>query len=716
MSTLPHPNEFRERFENDEELLAELPDRPITSLRDIQYLYGRLYTLATAGTGEYAAYLTPEKGRDLLNDPESLIAVQVDLSGEEPRLADDEPVFITSYKEHHVSKVVHCWYNSARGIDHSVTHRTGRDKPSEAIVDYLAERLTRWAADDVVQSVADNHEDGWIIDSLATVGELDSTRERLAKSLQHQFEGTTTALIPVRVKFAEDGDYLLPGELDTDVFNAAMRARKLSKLVSKGAAKNSAGSAVDLLTGVESRTVGTAEDPLNYYLGKQLETFPGLDADEAWRTHPVSEDAAVTLMNAEPFVEACTYSTFGATVYYLPYFLGKPRVEGILEMYAILHELVEQGDGRTITPVERAFDTLGSEGIEEFGPSLRFYVTAIQKHQSKRFDVFGDTLDARIMSPVKLAEAHVNALGTWVFEPDEGSGSPPLPSHEKWPLTDPNASKKQFLGMIAGGGYFYRTFASGDDDQDASADDPRLRTLVSVLAGDPIEVETLLRQYVAQLIEGDWDGFPSFQVASQYAQLCALAARGLLKPGDRTEAIALEPNYERTQTLFEQMHEARADGGQTVEMDHKEKLEQFIKETPALNPSDSNEPTVVERRCAFLLGVVVGQLGKYQSWSEDRSTTVVDQYPVKALTKTNIKRLAADVLGKNITYTTSNRNKPTVGWYIEAVESYIETALERDPDDWQISLEDLRFYYALGVTYGMNDRRESNDEQTESEE
>ena len=71
------PDEFPEEYP-PEELADELPDRPISSLRSIQHLYGRLYTLATAGGGEYAAYLTPDQANDLIGTEESLIVVRVD--------------------------------------------------------------------------------------------------------------------------------------------------------------------------------------------------------------------------------------------------------------------------------------------------------------------------------------------------------------------------------------------------------------------------------------------------------------------------------------------------------------------------------------------------------------------------------------------------------------------------------------------------------------
>ena len=165
----------------------------------------------------------------------------------------------------------------------------------------------------MIASVAAEHDEGWILDALAELGDDEDVLDTVEAATLRNLSGSTTALLTVQVKLEPNGEYRWPG--DVDVFNAAMRARKLSKLVSKGQATDAAGEATDLVTGERTRTVGTAEDPLNYFLGKQLEKFPGMNPDEAWRTHPISEDAAITLMNAETFVDACTYRTFGARVY-----------------------------------------------------------------------------------------------------------------------------------------------------------------------------------------------------------------------------------------------------------------------------------------------------------------------------------------------------------------------------------------------------------------
>lgn len=693
------PNEFQDEYP-PEKLEEELPDRPISSLRDIQYLYGRLYTLATAGGGGYAAYLTPDRATDLIGAEESLIVVRVDLSGENPTLDKTDPVVVTQYTDDLVQQVAHCKYNAARGIDHSVTHRSGRDSDPEKLARYACERLTKWAQDAVVTEVADSHEDGQIVRGLAAVGENENNLGRIRERVRSELGGPTTALVTVQVRTEPDASYRWPGEVE--VFNEAMRARKLSKLVSKGQASNSAGTATDLITDERTRTVGTAEDPLNYFLGKQMEKFPGLDPDEAWRNHPISEDAAVTVMNAEEFVNECTYRTFNADVYYLPYFLGRPMPEETYELYATLHQVVNADD---MEPVQLFYDDFGDH-VDEGNQRLRFYVAAVMKHQMSRFDVYGETLNGSIEYPSKVAKQHENVVGSWVFDARENASAdrtPPLPSYEEYPLT-----RYQYpIEMVGDGRYVHETFPYTDEDTDATVDDERIDVHVSILAGEPIPREQLVGAYVERLLDWHGDGVPSLLVASQFAQLSALANAGLVttvsSEGVRNETIS-GPDYGE---IMENTNEhARTDGGTTA-LNRTEKLESFIDETKSLD-----DP---ERRGVFLLGALIGQVGTFQQAHHDRSTTVVDQYPIKSMTKTKVKRITQEVIDKDVVYSREAAKQGTninSTMYAELTDRIVQTMAERDPEDWAISTDDLRFYYALGVTYGMNDRSTNDDTST----
>jgi CRISPR-associated protein Cas8b/Csh1 subtype I-B len=699
------PSEFEDEYRDT--LDEELPDRPISTLRDVQFLYGRLYTLATAGGGEFSAYLTPDESRDIRNDPESLIALRVDLSEEgEARLAED-PIHVTSLTDELVGDVAHCDFDASRGIDHSITHRTGKNKPPEKIAGYLLERLTRWATDDVVRETADDHDDGWIVDALAKLGEDESLPERIEAAVNEELDGTTTALTTVLLRPPGADDYYYPGELATesagddrtDVFQVAMRARKLSKLVDKNAATNSTGSAVDFLTGEAAQTVGMAEDPLNYFLGKQLESFPGLDPDQAWRSHPISEDGAVTLINAQTFVDACSYRAIGMRVYYLPYFFGRPTPRKALKLYDILYNVYESED---LTTVESAYRSLGSESTlsNEDGLELRFYVGAIRYQQAKRFDVFGDAMDGALMYPVELSEVHEEVVGSSAFVDATTRRTPPMPTHEKWDLL----TDGEQLRSITTGWYLTQTFPQLDPDEDTSPDDYRIEALVGILSGEPLLVEELLRAYTTALVESDNEDHPSLRVASQFAQLTALANAGLLTTNDPQYEPLTEPATYDTMTT----DDTNSDDTTTSASRRAAKLEQFIDDTPAVR----DDP---RRRSAFLLGALIGQVSGYQESSENRATTLVDQFPIKGLTVGSFKRTLQEAIDKNVVYSRENRMSGTM--YAEVVDKLREAVSksESDPDDWEMDTTDLRFYYALGVTYGLNDyepNEESSDETT----
>lgn len=700
------PDEFKAEYRTN--LEDKLPDRPISTLRDIQYLYGRLYTLATSGGGEFSAYLTPDESRDIRGEPESLIALQIDLTEDGDANLASESVFVTRLTDDLISEVAHCDYDSSAGIDHSVTHKTGKGKPPEKIAGYLVDRLTRWATDDVVQDVATDHEEGWLIKALAELGEVDTLPEQVRAATEAQLDDKTTALTTVRLRPPGCEKYFYPGELAseaaganrTDVFQVAMQARKLSKLVDKNAADNSTGTAVDFITGERSQTVGMAEDPLNYFLGKQHEAFPGLDPEEAWRSHPISEDGAVTLINAQTFVDACSYPTLNMRVYYLPYFFGRPTAEKTLELYDILYDVYQSED---LTPVEAAYRYYSEGGIMDIASNLelRFYVGAIRYQQAKRFDVFGDTLDGALMYPVDLSNAHRTVIEGPMFADTTTTGrTPPMPIHPDWDLLQPTEQ----LRSIATGWYLTQTFPDLDPDEDTSPDDYRIKALVGILSGDPLLVEELLEEYVDALIDSTGDDHPSLTVASQFAQLTALAKANLLETNDsRYEPLTRQPTYDPPPTMTNRVE---TDGG-IAALEREAKLESFIEETPAIR----EDP---RRKAAFLLGALIGHVSGYQESQENRATTLIDQYPIKGLTVQKFKRTLYEALDKDMVYARDNRMSGTM--YAEVVDNLRDAvaASEADPDEWELDTTDLRFYYSLGVTYGLNDY-EPADESTEDD-
>ena len=688
---LPEPDEFNEMYD-DEELLDEFPESPVTSLRDIQYIYGKLYTLAIGGD-ELDPYLTDYEAEDLIDEPDSLVVVRVDLSGKDPKLADDQTgsVAVKNYKKDLIKKIAYSHYDASRGIDHSITHKSGQRSSAGKIARYAKQRLTKWPDKQPISEVAENHQDGWVIDALAQLGEDEEVLNTIEKEVKRKISGTATSLLSVQIKLNDNDGYQYPGEID--VLNEAMKNRVESKLVSRNKATDSTGEAVDAVSGENVNSVGTSQDPVNYYLSKQMEKYPGLDADEAWRTHPLSKDSALCVSSAKPFVDSCTYTTLGATVYYLPYFQGVPDPDSLRELYRDLYTV--RNSERGMTPIEKSYIAY-NRNSENIPDRLSFYITAVQKHQKSRYDVYSDTMSAKLHYPVELSQSHRKLLDSWAFDEQKTDGRVNAAFGVPSESDDEDAGWRllrggDFMPTIATGSYFYNTFPVPEEETDASADDARIQALVSVLSGDSIEVGELLKEYADRLVGETGDSFPQYTVASQYAQLCALAEAGLLK----SESEKHEPISQPTEYLegYDKMtKKAIADGGGKAALREK-KLAQFLEQTPALN----NE----ERRGSFLLGALVGEISDYQlSDKIDVSTTLIDQYPVKAISKPKLKRITEKVLDKDLIYSRDNEMRSTMN--AEVVDRLRDTMLEKDIDDWEIRNEELRFYYALGVTYGMN--------------
>lgn len=377
-------SEFREKYP-PEELQEHLLDRPVASLRDIQYLYGTLYTLGTASSGEYARYLTLETTKvNISSEGENVVATQIDLSGETPRLDADTPVYATTFTDKLAERIAHCYYaEKGSGLDHSITQQSkaGGYAPDRLGRELWKRPLERWTREVAVRETAANHEEGWMVTALEAFANVEETEQRIAQVVIDRIGWTRTALLTVRIRTEKGEPYRWPGEFD--VFNACMKAQLIDKLGSKGIDRgHSSGRAMDFVTETEGTAVGTISDPMNYYLTKQREKFPGINTAEAWRTHPLTVDTAITIRNASSFLEACTYRAYQATVFVLPYFNRTVTADQAYSLYQWLTEAtaLATSDDRSYDPVELGY----SSALNTFGGEspLRFFVGAVHNIQA----------------------------------------------------------------------------------------------------------------------------------------------------------------------------------------------------------------------------------------------------------------------------------------------------------------------------------------------
>lgn len=684
--------------DRDPERIAEsLPDRPVTSLRDIEALYGELYALAELGSDEYAKYRTPDAAADLVGMDQSVLVVRLDLRGERPQLAELNAVEVHKYHDDLVPLLAHSKYASARGVDHSLTHQSGRDNSAEKLAVHATDRFTRWPTEEAVRETAERHEDGWLLDVLADLGEDDEMMDALEDTAESEAPPEATMLVTVAVAldsddeesvaktetYDSDAEYHYPGEFE--VFQEAMAARKTRKFKAKNEADDAVGEGVCFVSDTEEPVYGVVDDPMKSYLSKQAEKFPRFDSDESWRTQPLSRDAAIAAQNAETFLDACQYSgARGVSVYYLPYLRKTPNAETAQRLFALLAELADD-DGEDRTPVERAY-----EDYPESRDALRYFVLVVHKYQKDRWRLVAGSNDVSAVATSKLGEAHREVLNGPTFGPERAFPTDDSwtfgDAGKAWPFLDPGRTQASYTGLVSSPMYFFWTCAETDEEE-PSADDLRFRATVEAISDGLIRVESLLESYVeriGQKLDAGSGDFPVELVASQYAQLAALANRGILEAsGETTEPL---------ENFVDMTDEPDAN-----EQSRIEDLQDFIDRHPAL-AGDEN----YERRGAFYLGALVGRVTQYQR-SKSKGMTAVKRHPIDGLTKHNIKRTATDVVGLDITYSSEDEKYGRSRIRRELREQVGDDFEHRDPQDWDLTTEDLRFHYAMGIAYGLND-------------
>jgi len=660
----------------DETIESTIPCRPIASLRDIEVLYGALYTLGRGLTGPYGAYLTPDAAADQIGN-ETLVVVRVDLRGEKATLGDP-PAKLEMFPEDLVSRVAHSKYSASNGDDYSITHQSGQTNGPEKQGDHALERLTSWPNQGAIKETASDHEDGWLIEKLSELGADEKTKKKIRKEIESLLSEERQLLHTVAIAF-DDGElntttefqsdevWHYPGEIE--VLQEAMAARKTGKFrANTQGADDASGDGTCFVFDSEETVYGVVGDPMKHYLSKQMEKFPVLDADRSWQTQGLGRDAAIRAQNADTFLGACAIPAPGTSAFYLPYPTGKINADSARAVYELLSEQVEADDDES--PIGTKYRRL--KKLERLD-TIRFSLIIVNKYQKDRWRVLAATPTASIHIIEEITQQHRTVQNSRWVEQEKI-----FPKRDNFPLLSITESEP-LSNVISSVAYLGET-CLGDDADDPSSDDFRFRGTATIASGKQLRAEELLEEYVAKLVDRfDPDSqypFPIATLAQQYVQLNALRACELLTADD--ERLVTQPQH-----MSDQTSQATADNRQ-------EQFEQFIENHPAL--SDKT------REGVFALGALVGRISRYQS-REGKSMTAVKQYPIDNLTKHNIRRIATEIVDSNIVY--SDEYAGTMyGELMDTVCDGLETA---EPTDWELSTQDLRFHYAMGIAYGQND-------------
>jgi hypothetical protein len=695
--------------EDDDLIKQRLLDRPVTSLRDIQYTYGVLDDLVAPVDHEYATFLTPAQfeGQVDMDDEEDkqgrVIVAYVDLSKpDEPSLDGVEPV---KYRKSLRPKLAHARKSSYWKRDFSITFQTGDGAGTDRLADYIEYRFTEWPAQ-VEPETVEGLTDGsgrTIVEALENLGEDAETMETLRGRVL-EIDPDPPVLMTVRARVDENGDYLWPGEID--VFNDLLKYRKTAdyreskqhKGMSAGSGSATAsGSGIDMVTGESSELVGMAEDPLNYYRVKQVECFPGMHIENSWLSHPVSAETALLIENSDDLVDGCGSSRGRFTVYHLPYLTGEMTADDARLLNAILTDI---GNGVTDGSVLRHFydQTPGEDGDEGYRRRLRFHTVVLDQYQNKRYRVYAEEPAAMAQPLFDLAEAHNAELRHGVFG---GAGLPTAESTVSASDDDGAAFRLINTGMsepdrvdgIATGQYLAETLPRFED---TSSRDPLPALMTAIHSDEQLSEDELLELYAERLAaeerEGEREAYFEEVAAEQYAQLRALSRAGLLN-GTTYHDTMTEDTTDTSRTILADVD--------SDEISRVEKLDAFIEASPHFDGSD-------DRRAAFLLGALIGRLSRHQSNSRGVSHTIRQKYPVSRITVDRAREAFTEVIDLNNTYSDA---EDIGGLMFEAYVTRLTDALGRQSiDEWSMEEATLKVDYGHGLAYGLTDNTKKNPE------
>lgn len=688
---------------------------------------------------EHLAYLTPTAKSSLFGEPDSLVVVYADLSDpDEPRLRSDEeggPVELSTYTKEERFRVGHAYpeRKTANLTDYSITTHKGADahhiaglRDDAYWTNNIRDRFIDWPQSEFAKKVrqdADDSEEA-ILSGLSALGDDERAMEQLSKSfleLVPSEDEEIEALITVRVRLSEGGEWKFPGEVP--VLNDVMREKKADRLQSISV-EGASGEGTGFVSGNDKIVTGGSSGLFGMYGKLQREHFANLDVtgESAWRTRPLEFDTAAAIASAESLFDDF-YRGLGSNrrLYILPYLAARSTEidEDTFEwfynkVYTQLRDAESGPEGSFDKTVEDLFakadrvnDYTDTKADLDTEHDVAFNARSNAAWDSVRFGivhqvtgnpdrVFFDTLDG-VSPAVQLENAHNQITRATAFGTDGIFNNSPRP--ESSPLL---GRELRLVRYILYGGYFRRTTEPTRSSREANEtpgagdiDDSRMQRVRSLLTGTQIDSISLLEDYIHQLVQdqneqfGNDNGYISFpkrSVVEQYAQIHALEAMGAL---DTRETIRF------THTHMPDKFE-----------DRDARLDDFIADHGAL----SGDP----EQAVFTLGGLVGRISAFQSY-ENISSTLIRRYPVDYLTKQTVKEVTKEVLQMNNSYAEAeeNRSYQTNARYTTRLA---DTMLSADPHSWRLTESELQWLYSLGIAYGLSDSSLYEDEEENKKE
>jgi len=727
---------------DDEVIEGALLGRPIASMVDVAYTYGRLDALYRAKRVDEAEFEVPEPTPDvvetdldedhvvamtpdahpgLLGRDDSLVSIDVVLSPDRPlRLYGERPVHVERVSW--LDLIRHGYVERPRrssAVDHSLPVAV-KGKDHEKIEKYVRKRFEKWPEHAVEDEEFPDRDDAWVVESFADAPEDEVERavdlvagwigaggdewdddETYRNKNWHGF-------LSFRLWFEAGpgrepiGPYT-PGFVPA--INEVSAVNFSEQLASYSAADDAVvEDGVDDVTGERGRVFGsTPGRPLAYFHLKQQGTFDGFDADRSTARFSVTLPTTTAIMAGSRLIESCDEwvsgeggSVSGFVAHFLPHVpIMSPSTAR--NVYGMVHE-ARRGDDTIAAELAETIETWAAP------KDLRFQLvltnTDVERNKHK---VIAERLGSTITPTAALDRAH-RAVVRDCRDRDGGLDLDRY-SWDDRGLFD--AERSQVVPILTGE-YLDASMYDPDADKNSyvtSSTDPRITAVAGTVSGEGVLSTLLTESFARRLVreqndlldpKNDRRGIvPYERVAVQYVETNALARAGLIE-GDRL------PYPIMTNTTTDTADTTDDEPSRNHSRD--EALDRFMREHTLLSPTGEGDP---EYRAAFLLGGLVGRVSAYQL-NEGVQSPIARRWTIDSINRTNFRKVFAAAADKNAEYEFAYNDGYALNErYLRQIRDVLA---DSDPREWDLREDGIRTAYALGLSYARDDKALLNDE------
>jgi len=646
--------------------LEKLPNE-ITTLRELQYLYGAIELAEKGLDAGYAPFLSEfsnagETGSLLIVDLEyqdgSLIFKKIST-----QVYEDKPDF--------VEKIAFSKYDARRGKDHSIVQKSPKKLDSSKLASYAVDML-EWVEEEAVQEYMQNND-------TPILNAFDQLSGKQKTAVNHivstKISKPTHCLVTPRIFIKGEPKY--PGEIEELI--EAMKERNVQKKINKTSFEyDSIGSGVSRLTEKQSeRLIGVPDDPFKFYKTKQQSTFDNLYGDESsWATQHISLQESLQINKSESVINKLYFSVFTNRVYFLPRPVGKMTNKKLGMLVSTL---------RILRGIETSSINNSNESNIDYDEKLIKWLTDLLKttrNTLMSFYIIGmkyDDLKNDISQEFPIVELPVfvdyrNVYKSKYdnlksFKPKLFDDTNYLYAVFERNMNQTEIDKNTYYQIINGAPIFSAFDVLKEDEYNET--DPRAKAYWAMISKDSIPDETLFDQYMKRNKNTHSESMSSMSASLQQRLFHQL--------------ILLETFREYRNTK-----KHKYNNNHTTTMDSDNPSLRRIDD--AIANSESIKEDSAARYC-FTVGAFVGYLSEEQEESQELNSTIITDHPINRLTSSRIYDIVSDAIDKADTYDMYGTHE--FGSRLQK-EEVTQEELETEQN------AKLQFYYALGISIGKD--------------